>query len=289
MDVDAAVALVRERRPDLDLTHAELTSPGWDYDVLITDEWVVRFPRRRDVGVKLVRELSLLPALRPRLPVAIPKVELRGVLPEGETQWAGYRRIPGDPVTADLLTSARGGVARSQIAGVLEALADVPVREAVDIGLPAVDEGSWWAAQDGFVARVRDRVVPLLDAPGRSYAEAALAAYAELPRAFTPRLLHGDFHRGHLLCDHERGTITGVIDWSGAQIGDPALEAAQLADELPPDLVAALLPDYDDPHLWDRARCYQRFFPLEEALHGLTVNDARLLERGLRNATVAPS
>ncbi len=282
MDLRTATELVRERRRDLALTDATLISPGWDFDVLLDEDWVFRFPRRADAAVKLTMEVTLLPALRPRLPVVVPKIEVQGVLADGVTRWAGYRRIPGDPVTAGLLASPRGGLARSQIAGVLAALADVSVREASEIGVPVADVDSWWAARAATDERIMNDVVPLLDAATAEAAAALLSG--ALPRDFEPGLLHGDFHPGHLLADDTLGLIHGVIDWSGAQVGDPALEAAQLIEELPEQVVAELFPPYADVAFWVRARAYRRRFPLEEVLHGLDTGEQRFVDRGIREA-----
>jgi len=279
MDLGTAIALVHARRPELDLSTATLVSPGWDFDVLLDDEWVFRFPRRADGAVKLTMEVTLLPALRPRMPAAVPMIEVQGVLPDGVTRWAGYRRIPGEPVTADLLGSSRGGLARSQIAGVLAALADVSVREAGEIGVPVVDVDGWWSAWKTTNERIRIDVLPLLDSATAGAAAELLDA--ALPRDFSPALLHGDFHPGHLLADAARGVIHGVIDWSGARVGDPALEAAQLIEDLPESVVTELLPPYADDAFWVRARAYRRRFPLEEVLHGLDTGEQRFVERGI--------
>jgi len=282
MDLATAVALVHERRPDLDLSSARLIAPGWDFDVLISDEWVVRFPRRAAIATKLAMEVVLLPALRPRLPVAVPRIEVQGVLGDGLTRWAGYRRVAGEPVTAQLLGSPRGGLARSQVAGVLAALADVSVREAAEIGVPVADEASWWAARRAVDVRIRAEVLPLLDQEAAASASALLDR--PLPADFVPILLHGDLHRGHLLADDERGLLHGVIDWSDAQVGDPALQAAQLIEDLPESMVADLLPPYADADFWVRARAYRRRFPLEEVLHGLDTGERRFVDRGVREA-----
>ncbi|HVE62254.1 MAG TPA: phosphotransferase [Mycobacteriales bacterium] len=284
MDLATAASLVHQRRPDLDLSSAQLSSPGWDFDVLISDEWVFRFPRRAQVATKLSMEVVLLPALRPRLAVAVPRIEVQGVLSDGRTRWAGYRRIAGEPVTAELFGSTRGGLARSQIAGVLAALADVSVREARDIGVPVADVGSWWRAREAVSVRIRAEVLPLLDGDTAACASALLGR--PLPADFAPTLLHGDFHRGHLLADDARGLLHGVIDWSDAQVGDPALEAAQLIEDLPEPVVAELLPPYadDDDDFWIRARAYRRRFPLEEVLHGLDTGERRFVDRGVREA-----
>lgn len=46
---------------------------------------------------------------------------------------------------------------------------------------------------------------------------------------YTPSFLHGDFSMQHILLDPSDGTITGIIDWSDAMLGDAAEDLAGLA------------------------------------------------------------
>ena len=43
-----------------------------------------------------------------------------------------------------------------------------------------------------------------------------------------PRFVHNDFCPDHILVDPESGRLTGVIDWSDAALGDPALDFVML-------------------------------------------------------------
>jgi aminoglycoside phosphotransferase (APT) family kinase protein len=46
---------------------------GWDFKVLIVgEEWVVRWPRHRLAVEEIEKEVALLPALAPLLPVEVP-------------------------------------------------------------------------------------------------------------------------------------------------------------------------------------------------------------------------
>ena len=71
-------------------------------------------------------------------------------------------------------------------------------------------------------ADVRD---PLWDT-----AVAALTPIAERVRPNTPTLIHGDFWFGNTLW--ERGHLTGIVDWDGARIADPAHDVAIARNDL---------------------------------------------------------
>src|SRR5260221_2571824 len=68
---------------------------GWDFKVLVVDdEWVVRWPRHRLAVEEIEMEVALLPALAPRLPVAVPEFEYVSREP-----WlVVYRLIRGEPL-----------------------------------------------------------------------------------------------------------------------------------------------------------------------------------------------
>ncbi|MEO8633252.1 MAG: phosphotransferase [Chloroflexota bacterium] len=71
-------------------------------------------------------------------------------------------------------------------------------------------------------ADVRD---PLWDTAVR-----ALTPLAERVRPNPPTLIHGDFWFGNTLW--ERGRITGIVDWDGARIADPAHDLAIARNDL---------------------------------------------------------
>ena len=52
-----------------------------------------------------------------------------------------------------------------------------------------------------------------------------LLADSELT-GFTPALRHGDLWYEHVLVAEESGRLTGVLDWEGAALGDPARDLA---------------------------------------------------------------
>ena len=68
---------------------------GYDFEVaIVDDEWVFRFPRRSTVEEALEREIVLLPAIAPALPVDVPSFEHLSLDP----LFVGYRLIRGEPL-----------------------------------------------------------------------------------------------------------------------------------------------------------------------------------------------
>ena len=74
-----------------------------------------------------------LPALRTRVPVALPAPRYVGVMPDGATPFTAEPRLPGAPPHPARLL---GSIARAQLQGVLAALAAVSPKEARQWGVP---------------------------------------------------------------------------------------------------------------------------------------------------------
>src|SRR5690348_2275767 len=78
---------------------------GWDFKVLILDgAWVLRIPRNESAAAKLAKEVELLPALVPALPVEIPRFEY---VPR-EPPFVVYRLIEGEPLRDEDSDGVRG-------------------------------------------------------------------------------------------------------------------------------------------------------------------------------------
>jgi aminoglycoside phosphotransferase (APT) family kinase protein len=226
---------------------------GWDFKVLVVeDEWVVRWPRHQLAVEEIEKEVALLPALAPLLPVAVPQFEYVSREP-----WlVVYRLIRGKPLVDEDPDGVRA---------FLEALHGIDV-EAVPAPRP-----DWLETYRALAEEFRAKVLPLLDADERSHGEALLAE-TETLTGFEPAVTHSDLGPGHLLVRNRR--LAGVIDWGDARIGDPALDYAWLLN--------GPFPDWDvDDDLRRRARTYHRLGPWFEVHYGVFTDRPRSVERGL--------
>jgi aminoglycoside phosphotransferase (APT) family kinase protein len=226
---------------------------GWDFKILIVDdEWVVRWPRHRLAVEEVEKEVGLLPALAPLLPVEVPRLEYVSREP-----WlVAYRFIRGEP----LVDEDPDGVRRF-----LDAL------HAVDIDAVPAPRPDWLETYQEQADEFRRVVLPLLDADERLSAD-ALLAQTETLTGFEPTLTHSDLGPPHLLV--REGRLAGVIDWGDARVGDPALDYSWLLN--------GPFPDWDvDDELRRRARIYHRLVPWFEVHYGVFTEQAEWVETGL--------
>jgi aminoglycoside phosphotransferase (APT) family kinase protein len=226
---------------------------GWDFKVLVLeDEWVLRIPRVHQAVGKLGKEAVLLPALAPALPVEIPSF----AYVSQEPPFVVYRLIRGEPLRNEDPDGVRA---------FLDALHAFDPGE-LDLPRPEWVE-AWQENADGF----RAVVLPLLD-PDERRAGDALLRETETLTGFEPTLTHSDLGPAHLLCRDRH--LVGVIDWAGAEIGDPAVDYEWLLN--------GPFPDWEvDDELRRRALVYHRLVPWFDVEYGVRTEQAEWVRAGL--------
>lgn len=220
---------------------------GWDVDVWRLGELAFRFPRRA-LGVgAVINELRCLPVIAPRVPLPVPRPLHVGrpapALGFDAPFW-GHAWLPGAPLLRAGLDDAALEAIAAPLARHLRALHAI-----APAALRAAGGGD---DPRGDVAVVAARGRAWLDRTDLAAADRARAAEvlaAIPPLDAPPAVIHGDCHAGNLLvapagADAARtASLTAVIDWGDAGVGDPAVDLA-IAWSLPPAARAAFLAAY---------------------------------------------
>jgi macrolide phosphotransferase len=210
----------------------EVIEVGLDFRAAFaTDEagtaWVLRLPRRPDVLPRAENEARALGLLKGRLPVEVP--DWRVATPE----LIAYPRLPGTPaVTIDPATMAptwhidRGSSAFvASLARTLAALHGIDPAEAAAAGLKVSSPAEARRALAADLDRVK-REVGVGESLWRR-----LQTWLEDDTSWPPftALVHGDLHVGHVLVN-EASWATGVLDWTEAEVSDPAIDFSALSE-----------------------------------------------------------
>lgn len=217
-------ARVRDAFPDLAFKSAELNAYGEDNYVLVLDrEWIVRLPRAVEHQGRFIAELQLLEALRDISPLPVPRYDF--VAPD--KSMGAYRLIAGaemtPPVFVLLGLDAQEGVLDSLAGflGVLHALPKVLIRQP-----DGILQQSWSGEQFAALYRGMRRAKVARVAPPAMLARFdAFHVAFEQERPFVPRLVHGDLSDDHILVRAD-GIVAGIIDFTDAAWGDPAIDFA---------------------------------------------------------------
>lgn len=191
----------------------------------------------------------------------VPAVEFIGDLDDG-LAYCVTRRLPG--ITLEALQPDEVAPLTAAVQATWRALADVDVSVVDGFGdfdpEGRAPERTW-----------RDVLVRTLDAAEEDDDLVVLDAYAALVERCPEErsLVHGDFGSNNVLA--QAGSVTGVLDWEHALVGDPLYDVAT-ARFWAPDLTCmalqathfdrelASLPDYEE-----RVRCYALRIGIEEA------------------------
>lgn len=272
--------------PDLQLHTLTLNQTGQYNDVLIVNgDLIFRFARVPAAVTTLQHELALLHYLQGRLPLAIPNPTYTGAEPGAtEVAFMGYPMLPGKPLWREELVAIaarRGDTIACQLAGFLRALHHTPAPTAPSITLPLADTRQEWAE---LYARIRAQLFGYLRPTARRRVAQHFESFLAGPNqsAFQPALRHGDFGTSNILYDPESALITGIIDFSSAGLGDPAVDFAALLASYGEAFYAQCYPHYPEmEHALDRARFYHGTFALQEALFGIENDDPVALRNGL--------
>ncbi len=252
---------------------ASVIDTGQNNLVLDGDGLIVRVPRHDQARADLVREVGILAALAPQLPLPVPAPELRTM---GAYAVAIHPKLPGKPLLslAELDEAQRRELA-GRLAEFLRTLHSLPVEL-----LPnrAADPFAEWRH---MLDEVEAKVFPLVsDDIGRRIAQRFRRFLAGGDGHPAEAIIHGDFGTGNILV--ENGRISGVIDFAGCGIGDPAYDFASLSAGLGDEFVALMQPHYVGiAAMRDRIRFYRSTFALLDVLHGLEHGDGDALNAGL--------
>lgn len=241
------------------------TTDGWDSRAFVVEGgWLEREPLRAEVQPRLITETRLLPWLAPQLPLPVPVPEIV----QEEPLRVRHRLIRGEP--AQRLT-AEQGAALGEFFRVLHSVDSV---RAVARGVPAEEVA--WDEHLQHLDRFRGDVVPKVPRPFRRLGEALLERVGQPPHART--LVHGDVGPGHLLLLD--GAVAGVIDWSDAHIGDPAMDLAWLIhSSAAGDSVAK---EYGvTAELVQRAHDWHLLGPWHEVIYGLEIGGPTFVDSGM--------
>lgn len=239
---------------------AALLGQGWNASAWRVPaeggDLVVRVPRLAWAAGEIERQSCLMPRLYARgFPVVAGACVLRDA--DGAVLAGVHEYAEGEPAHPRGAT-ARDTLAR-QVAALLSRLHALPPEHyhACD----AVERPPWPGRFGDLVARLRGQLPARsrawVDGVARRLRDAAATAPPPVP-------LHDDLQPAHLLLD-ERGTLVAVLDWSGPQIGDPALDFRRLVQFFGAPFAELTLGYYDgrvDAHFAERMHRYAALGPL---------------------------
>ncbi|WP_435299512.1 phosphotransferase [Timonella sp. A28] len=279
-------ALATVAIPGLDIYQAKFTSApeGFNAALILDSEarqWVVRAPLDAAAGAALEAETALLHVLAQyvdsgSLPFVVPRPAGYTPLLEGGRAVV-HPRVTGNPL--DLLRLTPGPGATASLGRAIGAIHCLPARIVEDAGFPVYSAEQY-----------RERRLAELD-EGASTGRVPSHLLRRWENAlenvalwrFQPVVTHNNLSEEAIIMSH--GQVSGVTDWSAAQVGDPADDLAWLIAGAPEECIDTIFEAYQmrrgealDPHLIDRALLASELALLKWLLHGVRRNNAEVVE-----------
>lgn len=277
----AIAALATVAIPGLDVRHATSApaATGFQAAVAIDSEdrqWLVQVPATPTAGAAAEAEIALLSALSPLvdqgiLPFVVPRAAGFAPLLEGGRAVV-FRRLVGTALNLQKLQPGPGAAA--SLGRAIAAIHELPRAIIEDAGRPSYTADEY-----------RRRHLAQLDeaaSTGRIPAFLLRRWETALENAalwrFSPVVTHGDLAPESVIMAH--GQVSAIVDWTGAQVADPADDLAWLLAAAPQDCTESIIEAYQlrrtellDPHLLDRAQLLTELALAKWLQHGVRLND----------------
>ena len=282
------VQIIHGDFPDLKIETTHLNQNGQFNDILVINEEIIfRFPKTFREADKLVTESAILWSLRGHTTLPIPNPIYRSKVTEpAGSVFMGYPMLPGEPLWPKTVQAIKDETLlqhlAEQLATFLRELHATPA-EVLEVKLPDFRGCEEWQE---LYQRFHDKLFPYMRPDARAWTTRHFEDFLGDTRNcdYAPAFVHGDFGPSNILYDAAKKSISGIIDFSSAGWGDPAIDFAAILcsvgyGEQFLARFSAIYPGIE--HVLSRARFYAGTFALQEALYGLEDGDWEAFERGI--------
>ncbi|SDJ83258.1 phosphotransferase family protein [Sediminibacillus albus] len=270
MEEQKIIQFIKERFPHKNITAIEVINTGWDNDVLLLNkELVFRFPKTKDIRKKVQTEVELLKALNERNPpVELPRPTVLENFNK-ELTCMYYPLINGKSLDKLNESMIKANKKNAKVMGTFLTKLHHLRNTNPAINLETSHPFDYW---NNLFTAVKNQVLPLV-----SNREAYLITgfFSDFLHSFSnqnyrPTFIHGDLSSNNIIGDPETGKILGVIDFTDAQLGDPAFDFAGFYWDFGAAFTREVLNQYqgDDPadKIFQRV---QQFYGVQPIFHEL--------------------
>ncbi len=221
--------LILANQHGLDLGDAIVVNQmGIDFEVAFATEvggtkWVLRIPRRDGMASQIEQEEAVLDLVRDYLPVSVPDWKIATPRLIAYPMLENKPVIVSNPETGELTWNLDRDNPRflESLARALVKLHSIPVQEARSVGVKSSSPDTVRREMGQSIEQVKRElgIDPALETRWRKWVDddGSWPSFSSF--------VHGDLYAGHILVD-AHGEISGIIDWSEGQVGDPAVDFA---------------------------------------------------------------
>jgi aminoglycoside 2''-phosphotransferase len=287
MNKDLLLYRIREVYPSLKIEKAERNTFGQNNDVIIiNDSFVFRFPKYIEGINNLKNEVILLNTISKVIKTPIPEpVFISLDEQQAGKAFAGYKIISGNPMWKnELLALNENGLGQvaHQLISFLKQMHTFPLDALRSVIKEEFKEPG--AEIESLYIKLIDKVYPYMSSESKDSVSHRFETFIENEKTNStiPTLIHGDFGASNILWDAATNKVTGIIDFGGTRLGDPAYDFAGLLSSYGENFFNLCINLYPDGNkISDRVKFYKSTFALQEALHGIENNDNQAFKNGI--------
>ncbi|MED1510057.1 aminoglycoside phosphotransferase family protein [Bacillus proteolyticus] len=278
--MDSYKQYIKEALPNLSIHSYKQNEEGWDnIAAIVNDELLFRFPRKLEYAKRIPLEKELCKLLSHSLQeIEVPQYCL---LYKNDTDTAPlcsyYTLIHGEPLKTEIVTKLEQKertIIIAQLATFLAALHSIPLKHVKPLGFSIEKTLTYWKVlQTKLNQYVTNSLTSLQKSALNRLFQNFFANIAK--STFQNTVIHADFTHHHILFNTLNKTISGVIDFGDAQIGDPAFDFAGLYYDFGHEFTTSVYEQYcslishNDPLLIHRITTFYQYSPL---LHNIIYN-----------------
>lgn len=277
---------IQQVYPELIVDQCVQNENGQNNDVLMVNESLVfRFPKYEKWIEQLTRETAILEAIHNRMKLPTPYPLYQSFEPrEVGMVFTGYHLIEGSPLWKEDFLQIENEEILSQLATQLVSflleLHTTPV-ELSELSLKQVKTAQEEMGE--LFKNIQSKLFSFMRKDAQDQITHQFKAFLNDDLQVTPTLIHGDFGCSNILWNPEEGVISGIIDFGGAGIGDPAYDLAGILSSYGEDFFKRCIALYPNgQEIAQRVHFYRSTFAFQEALHGIDNSDAEAFENGIQ-------
>jgi aminoglycoside 2''-phosphotransferase len=274
--------------PNLVIEDHYLNDIGQNNDVLIINNSLVfRFPKYKNGIVALKKEMEILEYLKNIVSIPIPHPIYHSFEShEPGKVFAGYHIIEGEPLWRKSVEKIKSPELVSFIAAQLVAfLTELhSVSEEEVRGVLKLECMHPEGEMTELFHKIKTKLFPYIRKDAQNDIVHSFEGFlnGKLTNLKTT-LIHGDFGASNILRNPENSKVTGIIDFGGSGIGDPAYDFAGILASYGKDFFDLCIDKYPNgKEISERVAFYKSTFALQEALHGVENHDREAFENGLK-------
>ncbi|MGE6259684.1 phosphotransferase family protein [Heyndrickxia sporothermodurans] len=259
-----------------------------NYVIVVNHSFVFRFPKYNKGIERLKEEAAILDIVGDFVSISIPKIKYQSFEePEVGEVFIGYALIEGVPFWGKSLYKIKDKKLKMDLAQQLVTfLLELHSISHKDLAGIALKDNDPYLEMYQLYRKIKEKLFPFI----RTEAQKAISfSFEQFLSNNTDSnkkttLIHGDFGSSNILWDPNINKITGIIDFGGARLGDPAYDFAGILSSFGKDFFNMCISIYPNgTEISERVKFYKSTFALQEALHGIENDDRQAFEDGIKN------